>query len=78
MKFFNKVKERLKMNPQSGQPIRKDLIPREYKHFGNMYRVELSNFWRLIYTIKGNEVEIIAFILAIVDHKEYNRKFGYK
>jgi len=75
---IDKVKERLKINPQFGDSIKKDLIPKEYKEYGNLYRVELSNFWRLLYTIKGNEVEIIAFVLAIIDHEEYNKKFGYK
>ncbi len=75
---IDKVKERLKINPQFGDPIKKNLIPNEYKEYWNLYRVELFNFWRLLYTIKGNEVEIIAFILAIIDHKEYNKKFGYK
>lgn len=28
--------------------------------------------------IKGNEIEIIAFVLDIIDHKDYNKKFGYK
>lgn len=72
------VKKRLQLNPQFGDPISKDKIPKKYKHYGNVYRVELSNFWRLLYTIKGNEVEIIAFVLAIVDHREYNKIFGYK
>ncbi len=78
LKSIDKVKERLRTNPQFGDPIRKNLIPREYLQYENLYRVEISNFWRLLYTIKGNEVEIIAFILAIIDHKEYNKKFRYK
>jgi len=75
---IDKVKERLKINPQFGNPIKKDLIPKQYSQYGNLYRVELSNFWRLLYTIKGDEIEIVAFVLAIIDHKEYNKKFGYK
>ena len=57
------------------------MIPREYKQryeANNLFRVELPNFWRMLYTIKDKEIEIIAFILDIVDHKEYNRKFGYR
>ncbi len=27
---------------------------------------------------KETEVVIIAFVLDIIDHKEYDRKFGYK
>lgn len=78
LKSIETAKKRLMINPQFGNPIRKTLIPKEYIKYGNLYRVELSNFWRLLYTIKGNEVEIIAFILAIIDHNEYNKKFGYK
>jgi len=32
----------------------------------------------MIYTIRGNEIEIIALILDITNHKEYNKKFGYR
>ena len=44
----------------------------------NLWRIELSNYWRLIYTIQSNEVEVLDFVLDIIDHKEYDRKFGYK
>ena len=51
---FNRIKEILKDNPQYGDPIAKDLIPKEFKKEGiqNLYRVELSNYWRALYTIK--------------------------
>ncbi len=32
----------------------------------------------MLYTVKDKEIEIIAFILDIVNHKDYNKKFGYK
>lgn len=75
---IEKIKQRLKLNPQYGNPIAKNKTPKEFHKFGNIYRVELSTFWRLLYTIKGNEVEIIVFILIICDHREYNKIFGYK
>jgi len=70
----------LKENPQYGDPIRKELIPESFKKIGiqNLYRAELSNFWRMLYTIEGNRVEIFCFILSIVDHSTYNKLFGYK
>ena len=69
----------LKDNPQFGNPIRKDLIPESFKQQGitNLYRAELSNFWRLIYTLEGDRVDIFLFVLSIVDHGEYNKLFGY-
>ncbi len=44
----------------------------------NLYRLELSNYWRMLYTIEGSRVEIFLFVLNIVDHKDYNKLFGYK
>jgi len=31
-----------------------------------------------MYTITGDEVEIIAFVLDIFNHKDYDKLFGYK
>lgn len=77
---FERIKEILKENPQYGDPIRKELIPASLKKIGitNLYRAELSNYWRMLYTITGNKIEILVFILNIADHKEYNKLFGYK
>jgi mRNA-degrading endonuclease RelE of RelBE toxin-antitoxin system len=77
---FERIKEILKENPQYGDPIRKELIPSELKKSGiqNLYRAELSNYWRMLYTIEGNTITIFLFVLKIVDHKEYNKLFGYK
>ena len=77
---FERVKNILKDNPQYGDPIKKELIPEELKRLGiqNLYRVELSNYWRMLYTIEGNTVEIFLFVLNIVDHKQYNKILGYR
>ena len=55
-------------------------IPNKFKKLGiqNLYRVELSNYWRMLYTIEGTTIEIFLFVLNIVDHKDYNKLFGYK
>lgn len=63
-----------------------DLIPRKYlskatiKKYGTnrIFRIELTGYWRLLYTLVGNEAKIIAFILEYMDHKNYNKIFGYK
>jgi hypothetical protein len=80
---IDKKKELIKANPHYGEPIAKDKIPQEYiAKYGitNLFWVELSHFWRMLYTLTNNEteVEIIAFVLDIVDHERYNKKFGYK
>ena len=79
---INKKKELIQANPHYGEPIAKDKIPLEYtQKYGvtNLFWVELSNFWRMLYTLTNNEteIEIIAFVLDIMDHEKYNKKFGY-
>ena len=71
----------LKKDPFSGNQVPKRLIPQKYiKKYGvdNVWRIELSDRWRLLYTITGNQVEIITFIMDIVNHKDYDKIFGYK
>ena len=69
--------EFIKVNPFYGDNIPKKLIPQDY-NVPNLWRTELTHFWRMLYTIKGDQIEIICFILGILDHDKYNRKFGYK
>lgn len=82
LKAINNKIEFIKSNIHYGDPIAKSLIPEEYKRkyeANNLFRIELPAFWRMIYTITNNEeIEIIAFILDILDHPEYNKKFGYR
>jgi len=80
---ITKKVELIKSDPHYGDPISKSLIPKQYiKKYDitNLFRIELPNYWRMLYTLRDGEteIEIIAFILDIVDHKEYNKKFGYK
>ena len=77
---IERVTKILKSNPQHGDPIPKRLIPNSLTKEGiqNLYRVELSNFWRMLYTIEGTKIEILVFVLKIMNHKEYDKLFGYK
>lgn len=83
LKAVNYKMELIKNNFQYGEPIAKDLIPEEYLikyRVHNLHRVELPDFWRMLYSvIAGNsEIEIVAFILDIIDHQSYDKKFGYR
>ncbi len=71
----------IKANPFYGDSIKKELIPKEYAekyNATNLFRIELSSFWRMLYTVKGDQIEIICFILDILNHPDYNKKFGYR
>ncbi|MFH1592331.1 MAG: hypothetical protein ABIB47_03115 [Candidatus Woesearchaeota archaeon] len=83
LKAINQKVELIKLNPHYGDSVGKKLFPEEYKKkYGitNLFRVELPAFWRMLYTLTGeeSEVEIIAFVLDVIDHKEYDKKFRYK
>jgi hypothetical protein len=80
--FLQKI-ELIKKTPHYGQAIAKNLIPIEYKRdydLKNLFRVELPYFWRMLYTLMPNNagVEIVIVVLDIVDHKQYDKLFGYK
>lgn len=71
----------LEENAFCGIQIPKRLIPKEYhSRFGeltNLWKYNLPDAWRLIYTIKNNNVAILSVLLDWLDHKDYERKFKY-
>jgi Txe/YoeB family toxin of Txe-Axe toxin-antitoxin module len=79
-RFIERALCDIKENPFCGIQIPKKLIPKEYiKKFDihNVWKYNLPNAWRLIYSIKGGEVIIVTIILEWMDHKEYEKRFGY-
>ncbi|PIN85952.1 hypothetical protein COV19_07080 [Candidatus Woesearchaeota archaeon CG10_big_fil_rev_8_21_14_0_10_44_13] len=73
----------VKIDIHYGDPISKPLTPVEYKlnyNINNLFRIELPDFWRMLYTLTSgkDENELIVFILDIIDHKTYDKKFSYK
>lgn len=78
---LEKAVDELKENPFVGIKIPQKLWPKQYiKKYciNNLRKYDLPDGWRLIYTIKGNEIEIISVILEWFKHKDYEKKFGYK
>jgi|SRR3989344_746279 len=80
VKSVERIIDLLKENPQYGDPIRKELIPEQFKKSGifNLYRAELSNYWRMLYTLEGNKIDVLVFILTMADHPTYDKLFGYR
>jgi Txe/YoeB family toxin of Txe-Axe toxin-antitoxin module len=65
-KFIERAFCDIKENPFCGIQIPKKLIPQEYiKKFGihGVWKYNLPNAWRLIYSVEGGETIIIAIIL---------------
>ncbi len=78
--FIERAIRDLKENPFVGVKIPQKLWPADYiKKFSinNLRKYDLPNGWRLIYTLRGNEVEIVSIILEWFSHKDYERRFKY-
>ena len=81
LKSINQKKDLLKINPQAGIHVPKSLIPKVYKDkydADNVWKMDLSGYWRMIYTLRTTEVEITNFILDFLDHETYDKVFGYR
>ncbi|MDP1695282.1 MAG: hypothetical protein Q8L29_00010 [archaeon] len=68
----------LKINPFSGDPISHELWPKEFDALPNLFRMELSQFWRLLYYVVGDETRVISIVFEICPHSDYNKILGYK
>ncbi|KHO48137.1 MAG: hypothetical protein QT00_C0001G0150 [archaeon GW2011_AR5] len=79
--FMLRAFDDLEKDAFCGIQIPKNLIPKEYeKRYGklnNLWKYNLPNAWRLIYTIKTEEVLVLSVVLEWMDHKNYERRFGY-
>ena len=71
----------LKTNPHCGTHIAKRQIPKNYilqYSVRNLWKINLACGWRMLYANRSTEIEIVAFVLDILDHREYERKLGYR
>ncbi|MBI4393319.1 MAG: hypothetical protein HY556_05915 [Euryarchaeota archaeon] len=72
---------RLAGDSQAGDHVRRVLIPpalRKRYGISNLWRGEIPGGWRLLYTIPTEAGrQNVVTILFIIDHKKYDRLFGY-
>lgn len=81
LKAIEREKDNLLIDPHRGDQIRKNQIPEEYLlkySIKNLWKINLPDYWRMFYTITGNELEIISILLEFMDHNKYNKLLGYK
>ena len=81
LKKVDKAIGKLKENYKAGDHVPKDRIPPFYMmNYGitNLWKLNIDQDFRLIYTIRGTEVEVMSVLLEFFDHKAYNKRFGYK
>jgi mRNA-degrading endonuclease RelE of RelBE toxin-antitoxin system len=78
---IDREKDYLLIDAHRGIQIEKKKIPKEYiEKYGvkNLWKINLPGYWRMIYTITGNELEIITIMLEMMNHSMYDKKFNYK
>ena len=72
--------EDLEVNVFCGVHIPKKLIPKKYikkYQVKNLWKYNLPNGWRLLYSIKGSDIIIVSIILEWLNHKDYEAVFKY-
>ena len=65
----------------SGIQIPKKLIPKAYiakYEIDNLWKYNLPDAWRLIYSVARDDVVVISIIIEWFDHKNYEKRFGYR
>ncbi len=80
-KSIDAKKEELKKDPFYGIQIPKKLIPKKYIDLfdvKNLWKCNLALAWRAIYFISGEEERVVVSIVDIIDHKAYEKTFGYR
>ncbi len=78
--FISRAIDDLKQDPLCGTKVPKKVWPKSYVKpymITNLWKYNLPNAWRIVYTIKQDEITLISFILEWFSHKEYERRFGY-
>lgn len=70
----------LEQNAYSGTQISKKLISKIYRDkydVDNLWKYDLPEGWRLIYSVTQGEVCVLTIILEWMNHKDYERRFKY-
>jgi mRNA-degrading endonuclease RelE of RelBE toxin-antitoxin system len=79
-KWLTRAFSDLEENAFCGIQIQKRLIPKSYLRkyrVDNLWKYDLPKGWRLLYSVRGDEIIVISIILEWLPHKEYERRFGY-
>ena len=78
--FLERAFKDIEKNGFCGVQVPKNLIPKEYiqkYNVANLWKYNLPNAWRLLYSIKGNQLVVISIIIEWMNHKDYEKRFKY-
>lgn len=79
-KHIDNAMDVLKSKPNAGNSIQRNHWPEKYivEHdITNLFRYQLPDGYRLVYTIMSEDNEITCVLLEVFNHTEYERRFGY-
>ena len=78
--FIKRAINDLKIKPSCGIKIPKKIWPKNYiqkYQITNLWKYDLPNGWRLVYTIESDEITILSILLEWFSHKNYEKRFKY-
>jgi hypothetical protein len=81
VKIIERGISKLYNDHEAGQKIERKLWPKAYiakYSLNNLWRLRLDDSWRMIYTMRGPDVKIVALVLDVMDHRDYDKLFGYR
>lgn len=79
-KQLRRAFEDLQENAFCGIQIPKKQIPKDYirkYQIDNLWKYNLPNAWRLIYSVAADKVVVISIVIEWMDHKKYEKRFKY-
>ncbi|MBI4043868.1 MAG: hypothetical protein HY393_03610 [Candidatus Diapherotrites archaeon] len=74
---INEKIEWLKEDPLRGEVVSKKDIPKGLD-VDNLFKIRLAQYWRMLFTIRRQEIEVICFVLVIESHPDYDKRFKIK
>src|SRR3989344_3097610 len=77
-KFLERAFKDIEQNGFYGIQVPKNLIPKSYTQkykVTNLWKYDLPNAWRLLYSIKGNQLLVISIVIEWMSHKDYEKRF---
>jgi len=80
-KYITRALSDIQKNYACGIFVPKKLIPKVYirkYEISNLYKYDLPAGWRLFYSVEKGDIEVIAIILEWMNHKDYEKRLGYR
>ncbi|HLC86719.1 MAG TPA: hypothetical protein VJH65_00365 [Candidatus Nanoarchaeia archaeon] len=78
---IEKAFEEISRNVFCGRNVKKNLIPKRFikkYSINNLWIYNLPQGWRMLYSIATpDKIEIIALVLDWINHKDYEKLFGF-